>query len=372
VSLRANCTRRLGALELDVDLEAPAGEVTVVVGPNGAGKTTLLRVLAGALAVDAGSVTLGERVLDAPPDAFVPPERRRMGVVHQDHLLFGHLSALDNVAFGPRCAGAPVAAARSVAAGWLERLGVAAQSSLLPAALSGGQAQRVALARALASDPLALLLDEPLAALDATTRSAVRRDLREHLAAFAGPVVLVTHDPIDALTLADRIVVVEDGRVVQCGALADVTAHPRSAYLADLLGVNLVAGVASGSSLVTSTGVTLPLDAACSGPTTVSVAPAAVRLAPPLSPAVAGEPPVDGAVGPAPGPTGGPAGGWMAEVADLEVVGDRVRVRLGGPMELLAEVPLAEVVALDLAAGSVVWVRVESDGLRGYPTAGQD
>lgn len=364
MSLHAAFARSLGELVLEVAIAAPAGEVTVVVGPNGAGKTTLLRVLAGTLAVDSGSVSLADRVLDAPPRTFVPPEQRRMGVVHQDHLLFAHLSALDNVAFGPRCAGAPAARARAVAQGWLDRLGVGAQSSLRPAALSGGQAQRVALARALASAPEALLLDEPLAALDASTRSEVRRDLRAHLSGFAGPVVLVTHDPLDAFTLADRIVVLEDGRVTQHGTLAEVTARPRSDYLADLQGVNLVRGTAAGGvfTTTTTTGATLHLATHHTGAMLATVPPSAVQLSAPPTPGAAGEL--------RPGPAPGSPGGWLAAVEDLEVVGERARVRLGAPEGLAAEVPLAGAVALGLAPGVAVWAEVDATAVHLYPAEG--
>lgn len=341
MSLRAEVRVAVGDFTLDVGIEAPAGEVTVVVGPNGAGKTTLLRVIAGTLAVDAGSVTLDGRVLDAPPRTFVPPEQRRMGVVHQDHLLFAHLNALDNVAFGPRCSGASLGEARVLARAWLERLGVGEQSSLRPAALSGGQAQRVALARALASSPAVLLLDEPLAALDATTRSDVRRDLRAHLNGFAGPTVLVTHDPVDALTLADRVVVIEDGLVTQSGTLAEVSSRPRSRYLADLVGVNLLDGVADGIVVHTvDRGVAVqlaasPLPGGSPGPVTISFPPSAVRLTP--------------APGDAP-----------TVVRWLEVLGARVRVHVVGGVELVAELSPGEVAALGLAEGVAVNVSVDS------------
>ena len=342
MNLQATCVRALGDLHLDVDVVAPAGEVTVVVGPNGAGKTTLLRILAGHLAVDAGLVALGDRVLDEPPRTFVPPEHRRMGVVDQEHLLFPRRNALDNVAFGLRCQGVDVRTARGTAQQWLDRLDVGSQATMRPAALSGGQAQRVALARALATDPDALLLDEPLAALDATTRSAVRRDLRQHLDGFAGPVVLVTHDPLDALTLADRLVVVEDGVVTQSGPLADVTARPRSSYLADLLGVNLVAGTADGATVTTSGGVVLPVTGSHSGSVYLSVPPGGVGV---QSLGVEGDVPQ------------GP--GWVAAVEALAVVASRVRIRLGGPLDLVAEVPSGALREQGIVEGGSVWVCVD-------------
>ena len=172
----------------------------------------------------------------------MPPERRSLGVVFQDALLFPHLSVLDNVGAGLRFTGASRMIARARAREWLERIGIGELAAAMPAALSGGQAQRVALARALATEPRVLLLDEPLSALDVTTRAEIRRELRRHLASFAGIRLLVTHDPIDALALADRLVVLEHGRVVQSGSSLEVTARPRSRYVADFVGVNWLRG----------------------------------------------------------------------------------------------------------------------------------
>ena len=208
---------RLGDFDLDVEVGAPASAVTAVLGPSGAGKTTFLRCVAGTLAVERGRISLGDVTLDEPPSTFVVPERRRLGVVHQDYLLVPHLSALENVAFGLRSRGTPTVEARRVAQGWLDRVGLGDFAGARPRSLSGGQAQRVALARALATEPDVLLLDEPLAALDVGTRAEVRRDLAGHLRGLDGPTVLVTHDPIDALALADRVIVVEHGRVTQAG-----------------------------------------------------------------------------------------------------------------------------------------------------------
>ena len=195
----------LGSLELDVDLTVHDGEVVAVLGPNGAGKTTLLRALAGLVALDRGRIEVDGVVLDEPDTGtFVSVEHRPVGVVFQDYLLFAHLSALENVAFGLRARGTPKTEARRAAMTLLDRFGLADHAHHRPRALSGGQAQRVALARALATGPRLLLLDEPLAALDATTRRDVRRDLRRQLASFGGARILVTHDPVDAYALADQ------------------------------------------------------------------------------------------------------------------------------------------------------------------------
>ncbi len=233
--LRARVDVTLGDFDLDIDLNARAGRVTAVLGPNGAGKTTLLRCIAGTVALDAGRIELDGTVLDEPPSTLVAPQRRRIGEVHQDYLLFPHLSALENVAFGPRSAGLHRVAARAVARRWLARVGLADFAEARPRTLSGGQAQRVALARALACDPAVLLLDEPLAALDAGSRPQVRRDLARFLDEYAGVTILVTHDPADAFALADDVVVLERGRVVQAGELGDVMASASSAYLRDFV-----------------------------------------------------------------------------------------------------------------------------------------
>lgn len=226
-----------GAFRLDVALSVAPGEVVALLGPNGAGKTTALRALAGLTPLTGGRLRLDGTALER-----TPPEARPVGVVFQDYLLFPHLTALDNVAFGPRCHGATKAEARAQAAEWLDRLGLADRAGAKPRKLSGGQAQRVALARALATRPRLLLLDEPLAALDARTRLEVRAQLRRHLAEFEAVAVLVTHDPLDAMVLADRLVVVEDGRVVQEGAPSDIARHPRTDYIAQLVGLNLYRG----------------------------------------------------------------------------------------------------------------------------------
>lgn len=232
------------AFRLDVALAVPAGSTTAVVGPNGAGKSTLLRALAGLAPLTAGRVALDGRVLEDAGESAVriPAEHRGIGVVFQDHLLFPHLSALQNVAFGPRARGVARAVADDRARALLDRLGIAHLADRRPAALSGGQSQRVALARALVLEPPLLLLDEPMAALDAGTRLDVRDLLADELLRFGGAAVLVTHDPVDALALADRIHVLEDGRQVQEGAPAEVAARPATDYVARLVGMNRLTG----------------------------------------------------------------------------------------------------------------------------------
>ncbi|HKN49184.1 MAG TPA: ATP-binding cassette domain-containing protein, partial [Actinomycetota bacterium] len=207
MSLDAHIKLRLGALDLDAKIAVADGEVVAIVGPNGSGKTTVMRALAGLVPLTAGRIVLDGQVLEDPDQELrVPPERRPVGFVFQDYLLFPHLSALENVAFGLRCRGMPRGQARDRAREWLDRMGLASHMTARPRALSGGQAQRVALARALATDPRLLLLDEPTAALDAGAKVELRREIRRHLATFSGARLLVTHDPLEAATLADRLV----------------------------------------------------------------------------------------------------------------------------------------------------------------------
>lgn len=231
--LRASFSVERASFALEIDLVVPEGTVTAVVGPNGSGKTTTLRTLAGLIQPTSGRIELGARVLDD-ETTHVVAAHRGMGVVFQEYLLFPHLSAVDNVAFGPLAHGVHRARALDAAQSWLARFGLSEFSNVRPAQLSGGQAQRVALARALVLEPQLLLLDEPMAALDASTRTEVRRELAVELRAYGGATVLVTHDPSDALALADELIVLESGRVVQRGTPSEVAAAPANDYVRGL------------------------------------------------------------------------------------------------------------------------------------------
>jgi molybdate transport system ATP-binding protein len=353
MTLRATLQARRGAFALDADVTAEPGTITAILGPNGAGKSTILELLTGSLALDGGRIELGGRVLDDPlAGVFVAPERRRIGYVPQDLLLLPHLRVIDNVAFGPRAAGHGRTAARTEAAAWLDRVGLAERARDRPGALSGGQAQRVALARALAVAPDLLLLDEPLAALDATVRGATRRDLRAHLAGVEAVTILVTHDPLDALTLAHRVVVLEGGRVTQAGPTAEVAASPRSRYVADLLGLNLFEGVVAGHE-VRVDGATIALaeapDAAAGdGRSFVVVSPSAVTLH-------------------RSEPEGSARNRWPATIAGLDLLGERVRVRTVGPIPITAEITTAAMTGLDLEVGTPIWVSIKATEVRTYP-----
>jgi molybdate transport system ATP-binding protein len=350
VTLTAQLALRLGALDLRADLGVNPGELLALLGPNGAGKSTVLRCLAGLTPIDGGRITLDEIVIDDPSaDIFVEPEERPIGFVFQNYLLFEHMSVLENVAYGMRARRTPKAEARHLAGEWLERVGLAEYADQRPRALSGGQAQRAALARALATNPRLLLLDEPLAALDAGTRSSVRRDLRHHLETFDGMRLLVTHDPVDAYALADRVAILDDGRIVQVGTLADVTAHPRSRYVADLVGVNLVAGTVADGVMTTDSGAHVVIADALPGPSFAVIRPHSIALL------------RDAPVGSSPRNT------WLGTIADIDRLGDRVRVGIHGQLSLTAEITVAALDALQLRPGDDVHATVKATDIDVYP-----
>lgn len=354
-------TLDLHVAERDVRLQlaVAAGETVAVLGPNGAGKSTLLGVIAGLVRPDGGRAELNGTVLfDLPPagrHVWRPPHQRGVSLLAQDALLFPHLSVLDNVAFGPRSAGASAARARDTAARWLSEVDAEQLATRRPAELSGGQAQRIAVARALASDPGLLLLDEPLAALDVSVAPAVRRVLRRVLADRS--VVIVTHDVLDAYTLADRVVILEAGRIVDQGTPAEVFDRPRSAFAAGLAGVNLITGIRRGATLVTANvamSIALHSDWTGAGftgaeglPISLAVRPAAVAVsvAAPSDPALTSV---------------------RAELLDLEPRGDVVRVRSA---VLAADVSPKEAAQLDAAVGSALWFSFPASAATLYPTA---
>ena len=339
-----------GAFLLDLAFSVAPGEVIGILGPNGAGKSTLLKALAGLMPITAGRVALCGAVLDdARTGAFAEPAARPVGFVFQDYRLFPHLSVLENVAFPPRARGLDKRAARAAAADWLDRLGLAAFADRKPAALSGGQAQRVALARALAGEPGLLLLDEPLSALDAGTRLDVRAELRAHLADFDGPCLLVTHDPLEALVLADRLIVLEDGRIVQQGEPARIARQPATEYVAKLVGLNLYEGRVDGASVKLADGGTFVIpDHDQRGDVLVSVRPSSI--------AISQRPPQ----------ASSPRNVWPAQVAGLTLLADRVRLDLDGEPSALVDVTPAAVAELSLEPGSQVWLAVKATDLEVY------
>ncbi|MGY3334606.1 NifC-like ABC-type porter [Streptomyces filamentosus] len=321
-------------------LDAAPGTTIAVVGPNGAGKTTLLRALLGLTLRAHADLTLGGEDVTA-----LPPHRRRVAWVPQDGALFPHLSALANTAYGLRAQGVGRAEARREAQGWLDRLGVGHLGHRRPAQLSGGQAQRVALARALAARPRLLVLDEPLAALDQTTRAHVRHTLRTHLAGFGGVCLIVTHDPVEAVSLADRVLVLDGGRALQDDTPAEVTRHPRSPWVARMLGRNAWPGTATADGLALDAGGTLvAAEPPPSGtPALAIVAPEAVSLHREK-------------------PTGSPRNVWPGTVREITSSGSRLRVLVVSPAvpDLVAEITPQAAAELGLADGVSVWAGVKA------------
>lgn len=349
MTFHADIGLTLGTFDLDVDIHVDPGEVLAVLGPNGSGKTTLLRAIAGLIPVDTGTIKIDDTVLDDPDQAiFIAPEQRPVGVVFQQYLLFEHLTALDNVAFGLRARGTPKADARRRAHDWLERVGLGSHARARPRQLSGGQAQRVALARALAIDPRILLLDEPLAALDAGTRRQVRRDLRHHLDGFDGVRILVTHDPVDAYALADRVAIFDHGTIVQTGTISDITAHPRSRFVAELIGTNLVAGTLTSDGLTTPDGVHLAVVAEFTGAAFAVIRPQSITLTRHVADTSA-------------------RNTLTGTVDDIDRLGDRVRVGIDAPVHLTAEITTNALDTLGLRPGDRIHATIKATDIDTYP-----
>ena len=316
-------------MTLDLDLSVPSrvgaaftaqpGEVVAVVGPNGAGKSTLIRALAGLVPATGHATLHGRDLLD------LPARERSIGLVFQGQLLFPHLSALANVAFGPRARGVSRVEAEERAQAWLDRFGIGELAERRPRELSGGQAQRVAIARALVTDPDLLLLDEPMTGLDVKVAMALRVELSRHLAAYAGIALLVTHDAIDALTLADRVLVLDEGAVAQSGTPLEVAARPRTEHVARLVGLNVIRD----------------------GDTFRAFSPSAVTVS------------LDE-------PAGSARHRWRGRVVSAAPHGDAVRLLVKADRDLLADVTPAATVELGLAPDREVWLSVKEMAVDSY------
>jgi molybdate transport system ATP-binding protein len=355
--LDAHLAKRRDAFALDVAFEAAAGSTTVVVGESGAGKTSVLRLAAGLDRLDRGHVTLdGVPYADAAHRLHVPPWQRNIGYVTQDYALFPHLRVQDNVAFGLRAGGTPGRRIRPAVERALKLVGIGELSGRMPHQLSGGQQQRVALARALVLEPRLLLLDEPLSSLDIQTRRAVRVELRNLLRRLPCVTIYVTHSPIEALVFGDRVVVLDGGRVAQTGSREELLRHPRSPFVAELVGTNLFTGRAtdraagSAEAIRTPEGVVAIGDT--SGPDTVylTVSPREIMLSRTL-------------------PEGSPQNIFAGSIVELipePPGGERVRVVLDTRPPLVAEVTREAVAALALREGVQVYAAFKATGVHRY------
>ncbi|WP_329401173.1 ABC transporter permease [Streptomyces melanogenes] len=324
----------------ELTLDAPPGTTIAVVGENGAGKTTLLRALLGLTPRARAALRLGDQDVTG-----LPPHRRGVAWVPQDGALFPHLTALANTAYGLRAQGVARAEARREAQAWLDRLGVGRLAHRRPGQLSGGQAQRVALARALAARPRLLLLDEPLAALDQTTRARVRHTLRTHLDGFGGVCLIVTHDPVEAVSLADRVLVLDGGRALQDAPPAEVTRHPRSPWVARMLGRNAWPGEAGAD------GLALPGGGRIVAAEQLPAGTRALAIIAPESVSVHRD-----------RPGGSPRNTWPGTVREITATGSRLRVLIGSPdaPDLVAEITPQAAAELRLAEGVAVWSSVKA------------
>lgn len=335
---------------LDVELAAEPGDVVAVIGPNGAGKSTLVRGLAGIEPLTAGHVLVGGESWEG-PGGRREVRHRHVGVVFQNELLFPHLTALGNAAFGPRSRGVRRREAEAAAREWLARFGVEDLAGRRPAQLSGGQAQRVAIARALAGHPRLLLLDEPLSALDVGVAMALRLELARHLAEYDGVTVLVTHDALDVMTLASRVVVLDEGRVAQQGTPEEVARRPRTEHVARLVGLNVLRGTSDGTVVRLVDGTTLVTATPAHGDVNACFAPAAVTLT------------LDE-------PTGSARNRWPGTVVSASPHGEAVRVHVDASTGLLADVTPASAGALGLAPGRRVWATVKATEVQVYEAGG--
>jgi molybdate transport system ATP-binding protein len=338
----ANFTASRGDFTLDIDTTISSGTVTAVLGPNGSGKSTLLRTLAGLQEIDSGEIRFGDRIVNAAPSIHVSPQERSVGVVFQDYALFPHLTVMQNIAFGPRSLGASKKEAQAQSQAQMNSLGITELANRKPGQISGGQGQRVALARALATQPDLLLLDEPLAALDAQTHESVRAELDRQIKAFAGCVVFVTHDPLDAMLLADRVIVLENGVITQDGTPGQLAARPETSYVATLMGVNLIRGQAHAGVLQVEGGGVLQIpQSSLEGEVLAVLRPEAITLH-------INE------------PEGSARNVWQGTVNGLTPMHDRIRVSVEASPPVVATITHASLADLKLAVGAPIWISAKT------------
>jgi molybdate transport system ATP-binding protein len=358
LAVRAKVAER----RFDMEFAVAAGEVLAVLGPNGAGKSTAMHVLSGLVRPDSGRVQVGERVLtDTDTGVFVPTFDRRVGLLLQDPLLFPHLSVAANVAFAPRTRRRGRAVAKAAALRWLGEVFDGDEAAQLfdrrPHQLSGGQAQRVALARALAGEPDVLLLDEPMAGLDVAAAASIRALLRRVLTNDGRAAVLVTHDVLDVLTLADRVLVIEDGRIAEFGGVSDVLSAPRSSFGARIAGVNLVNGTLGTDGVLQAASGRYWHGTAADG---LGPGSAAVAVFAPAAVAVFDEE-----------PHGSPRNIVEVTVAELDSRGSAIRVRAAaqpdGAPGLAADITADAAADLRVAPGMRLWFAVKAQEVAIHP-----
>jgi molybdate transport system ATP-binding protein len=350
MALDADLVVRRGERTIEVSLQVGDGEAVALLGRNGAGKTTAIEAIAGVTPLASGFVKLADHRID-----HEPPERRGIGVAFQDAILFPSMSVLENVAFPLRARGAPRTEARTSAAARLADLAPDVRPDAAPTTLSGGERQRVALARALVADPALLLLDEPFASVDAAAKPALRAVLRRTLDAFSGPKVIVTHDPIEATTLADRLVLLEDGRVTQTGTPSEVRDRPATRYAAELVGTNLFTGTLEpadegAGTLLTNDGA---LTVVWPDPfPRVEIADVRATLSP-WEISLHAERPEGSARNVLRGP-----------IEEVAITGGRARIRLRTSPPLVAELTIGSVERLGLRSGTEVWASCKAVEIR--------
>lgn len=338
-----------GDFDVEVSLRVAPGEVVGILGPNGSGKTGLVLALAGLSPINSGHIYSNGRTLDhVATRVHVAAPYRKVGYLPQDALLFPHLSVVDNVAFGLRSQRVSATEARQRATASIDEAGLGALANRGANSLSGGEAQRVALLRALFSDPDILLLDEPTAALDVQARAAVRAELSERVSGFPGPTVLVTHDAVEALTLADRVLVLEKGKVVQQGPIGEVVRRPRNSFVARLAGLTVLSGRADDCRIQLDDGGVLIVSEPASGPVFVTVPPRSVVLHRKM-------------------PEGSSRNVWPVWISAVERFGEAVRVSVDGEPSVVADITIAAAAELGAKPGVRLWASVKAVELEAYP-----
>jgi len=351
--LEVSIRKRLREFDLDLSFTVQPKETLVIIGPSGAGKTTILAQISGLLSPDEGHIAVGDRVLyDSSQHINVPPERRHLGYVLQDYALFPHLTVRQNVGYGMSARRLPADTIQRGADEVMAMLGISAMADLKPSRISGGERQRVALARAIAVGGEVLLLDEPLAALDAQTRQSARGDLRRIIHSVGAAAVFVTHDYVDALAFGDTICVMDRGHVVQMGTQQDLLLRPKARFVAEFMGVNFLEGIAeaadhTGTSLVRVADIALRTVAQEPGEVFLAFSPADVTLSP--------EPPSSSALNVLEG-----------RVTAILQLGGRMRVDLDAGIPLVAELTPESVARLNLGIGSKTYASFKATAIETY------